>query len=78
MIPILPESSCKNTVATTLSASAHRSVKSNLIPAKVQTVTVPGPINAAVIRGPGPMEAINFFRFTLRNFLKVGNWVEFL
>jgi hypothetical protein len=48
------------------------------MPAKVHTVTVPGPIKAAVMSGPGPIEAFSFFRFTPVNFLKIGNWVEFL
>jgi hypothetical protein len=33
---------------------AQRSEKPKFAPASVQTVTVPGPINAAAIKGPGP------------------------
>jgi hypothetical protein len=39
-----------------------------LAPASVQTVTVPGPINAAAINGPGP-------RF--RNGFLIANWGNF-
>ena len=43
-------------VATMLKTKAQSKVKSNRIPAKEHTVTVPGPINAAVINGPGPKD----------------------
>lgn len=50
---------------------AQISEKPKLAPAKVQTVTVPGPINAAAISGPGPMDRKKFLRLKGGIFLKI-------
>lgn len=73
MIPILPEISCKITVAAIESTRAQSSENPKFAPATVQTVTVPGPIKAAAIKGPGPKFRKGFLRFKRENFRKIEN-----
>ena len=56
--PNLADISCSTMVVTVANSIVHNNAKPKLLPARRQTVTVPGPINAAVIRMPGPV----FFR----------------
>ena len=77
-IPILPESSWRITVATMDKTIAHISEKPKFAPASVQTVTVPGPINAAAISGPGPRFLKNEWSGKAFFFAKIEIWVEFL
>ena len=62
MIPKRAAISCKTIVATIDKTMAHNKLNPKLTPANVQTVTVPGPINAAATNVPGP---IFFKRFLI-------------
>ena len=55
------------------STMAQISSVPNFAPARVQTVTVPGPINAAAMMGPGPMDWKIFFKFKPYVFGKIEN-----
>ena len=55
--------SCNTIVAMIDKTIAHNNVKPNSTPVKTQTVTVPGPINAAAIKAPGPIFLNIFFTF---------------
>ena len=48
-------------VATIDKSIAHKRANPKPTPASVQTVTVPGPINAAATNGPGPIFLNQFF-----------------
>lgn len=73
MIPILPEISCNITVAIIESANAQINEKPKFAPATVQTVTVPGPIKAAAMSGPGPRFRKGFLMLKMENFRKIEN-----
>lgn len=60
--PNLPEISCKITVVIMDKINAQINANPKLTPASVQTVTVPGPMNAAAIMGPGPIFLKNDLR----------------
>jgi hypothetical protein len=70
-MPILPDISCRITVATTERTKAQSKEKPKLAPASVQTVTVPGPIKAAAISGPGPIFRSGFLKFKEVIFRKI-------
>ncbi len=53
-IPKRADISCKIKVAIIDNSIAHSKLKPKSTPAKVQAVTVPGPIKAAATRTPGP------------------------
>ena len=59
--PIRTTINCRIIVTTTDTSIAHSKAYPNFTPAKVQTVTVPGPIKAAAMMGPGPMFLIHLF-----------------
>src|SRR5699024_5065625 len=61
IIPILATISCSTIVATIEKITAQSSAKPNPAPARVAVVTVPGPMNDAVMMAPGP----NIFNFSL-------------
>ncbi len=64
-------------MATTESTTAQIKEKPKFAPASVQTVTVPGPINAAATSGPGPILLRKFLRFKKGVLLKIEIWEEF-
>lgn len=57
---------------------AQISEKPKFAPASVQTVTVPGPMKAAAISGPGPRFLKNDWSDKAIFFAKIEIWVEFL
>lgn len=54
LMPILPEISWSASVAQMDKIKAQSREYPKFTPARVQTVTVPGPMNAAAMTGPGP------------------------
>ena len=55
MIPSRAAISCRMMGAATANTSPHSNAYPKLAPARVQVVMVPGPMNAAVTRAPGPI-----------------------
>lgn len=72
-MPILPEISCNITVAMIERANAQINEKPKFAPASVHTVTVPGPMKAAAINGPGPIFRNGFLIVKWENFRKIEN-----
>ena len=60
--PSLAAISCNETVAMIERSKAHNKLNPNPIPAVLHMVIVPGPINAAATRGPGPIFLNQFFK----------------
>ena len=53
-MPIFTAIDCSIMDAKTAISKVHKRDIPNFTPARVQSVTVPGPMNAAAISGPGP------------------------
>lgn len=64
--PSRADISCSTIAANMAKKIAHNKAKENIFPARRQTVTVPGPINAAVTSIPGPMD-LKKLNFILKN-----------
>ena len=73
--------SCNTIVAAIDKTRAHSNSYPNCTPASVQTVTVPGPINAAATKVPGPIFLKGFFKgvcfavSVLKILFSVGSWI---
>ena len=61
-------------MAITENSRAQRSAYPNPAPARVQVVTVPGPMNAAVTRAAGPMLRSRDFVFVMLPLVKIAKW----
>jgi hypothetical protein len=70
-MPIFTAIDCSVMDAKTAISKVHKRDIPNFTPARVQSVTVPGPMNAAAISGPGPRFLKSFFKHSIDSNLKI-------